>query len=341
MCLKDFSADAEDKQKVLDMLKRAETDPDLNDLDEPEDDLHERLHDLDLDRDTREVWNRLTDQEKKEFDIMVGDGRLGNLVEIWTPWWIATASLVTESLKEVHQVQSQGHSVLCQIFCQEIPNISNILKSKPSADVKYNVINVLFVYCYVCRLHNRAGYHGKQSVQQTSWKLSDVLGEGHTCGSVDEAVQFCMRKLVNKQQSLTQSPEFNISILKDIELIITGIGENEPLKYLMAALSEICQIFKKAYKSVCKKAKVGGKTSLKETLNRLKSTYFQVLKKCEFYLSWTQTSGMALHGMIPELQIVNSLLSVELESVNQSKRELEEQWGGNVKPRRKKLIEEM
>jgi hypothetical protein len=44
------------------MLKRAETDPDLNDLDEPKDDLHERLHDLDLDRDTREVWNRLTDQ---------------------------------------------------------------------------------------------------------------------------------------------------------------------------------------------------------------------------------------------------------------------------------------
>ncbi|XP_060580861.1 uncharacterized protein LOC132737579, partial [Ruditapes philippinarum] len=338
--LKDFSADAEDKQKVLDMLKRAETDPDLNDLDEPEDDLHERLHDLDLDKDTREVWNRLTDQEKKEFDIMVGDGRLGNLVEIWTPWWIATASLVTEVEGSSSSAKSRALSAVPNI-CQEIPNISNILKSKPSADVKYNVINVLFVYCYVCRLHN-----GEQVTMATECaadilELSDVLGEGHTCGSVDEAVQFCMRKLTNKQQSFDSSPEFNISILKDIEIIITGIGENEPLKYLMAALSEICQIFKKAYKSMCKKTKLGGKTSVKETLNRLKSTYFQVLKKCEFYLSWAQTYGMALHGMISELQIVNSLLSVELESVNQSKRELEQQWGGNVKPRRKKLIEEM
>ena len=29
----------------------------------------------------------MTDKEKAEFETMATDGRLGNLVEVWTPWW--------------------------------------------------------------------------------------------------------------------------------------------------------------------------------------------------------------------------------------------------------------
>ncbi|XP_045163434.2 zinc finger HIT domain-containing protein 2-like [Mercenaria mercenaria] len=334
--LKDYSADPEDKQKVLEMLKRAEADPDLNDLDEPADDLHERLGDLD--KDTNEVWNRLTDQEKKEFQVMVGDGRLGNLVEIWSPWWSASPSLVTEVEDSLSGARSP--SAVPSIL-PDIPNISQILKSKPSADVKYNVINVLYVYCYVCRLHNGEQVSMATECAADILALSDVLGQGHTCGSVDEAVQMCMKKLINQQNNYESSPHFNVSILKDIESIIAGTGENEPLKFLLAALSEICQILKKSHKNIAKKLKSEKFAAAKEKYNKSKAKYFQICKKCEFYLSWAQTYGMALTGLVPELQIVHSLLSAELEAVNQSKKQLEEEWGGKVKPRKKKLIEEL
>jgi len=40
-----------------------------------------------LDKDTKAVWERLTEKEKKEFERLTADGELSNLVEIWTPWW--------------------------------------------------------------------------------------------------------------------------------------------------------------------------------------------------------------------------------------------------------------
>ena len=40
-----------------------------------------------LDKDTKAVWERLTEKEKKEFERLTAGGELSNLVEIWTPWW--------------------------------------------------------------------------------------------------------------------------------------------------------------------------------------------------------------------------------------------------------------
>ena len=59
--LKECNAGPDEKTKMMDMLKRVEEEADLDDLEE-EDDLHERLSDLDLDRDINKVWDRLTTQ---------------------------------------------------------------------------------------------------------------------------------------------------------------------------------------------------------------------------------------------------------------------------------------
>lgn len=39
------------------------------------------------DTDSELIWNRLTAKEQAQFNQMMKDGRLGNLVEVWTPWW--------------------------------------------------------------------------------------------------------------------------------------------------------------------------------------------------------------------------------------------------------------
>lgn len=65
--LKECNADPTEKTKMIDMLKRVEEEADLDGLDNG-DDLHERLSDLDLERDIDKVWERLSAEVLKPFN---------------------------------------------------------------------------------------------------------------------------------------------------------------------------------------------------------------------------------------------------------------------------------
>lgn len=88
--LQDDVIDEERKQSMLEILKRDHEDKNDNFLveEDDEEDLEERLEGLNLDRDTDKIWEKLTKEEKREFEKAVGNGYIGSLVEVWTPWWI-------------------------------------------------------------------------------------------------------------------------------------------------------------------------------------------------------------------------------------------------------------
>ncbi|KAL4220931.1 hypothetical protein ACF0H5_019197 [Mactra antiquata] len=337
--LKELSANPTDKQKVLDMLKRAENEADTAGLDECEDDdLHDRLSDLNLDTDLSEVWNRLTLQERREFQSMTNDGRLGNLVEVWTPWWIQSVPLVTEVEKSGNK-GSNSYKNLDTIV--KVAHISEILKSKPSSHVKYDVINVLYSYCFVSRLYN--GEHVTMVTESVDdlLEICDVLGQSVTCESVDEAIQLCMKQLSCIKHFGEIDRTYNVSVLKDVEKIILGQDKKDPLRFILIALSDILTLLRKGYKVTLKNVKKLEKSSDKERLKVKKGQLFHLCKKCEFYLSWAQTYGMALFGLLPDLEILYSSLTAELESVKHLKSQLESEWGGKIKPKQKTLIEEL
>lgn len=49
-------------------------------------DLSERIQNIDLD-DSDEVWSRLTEQEKLEFNAILNSGDLTDLIPEYEPWW--------------------------------------------------------------------------------------------------------------------------------------------------------------------------------------------------------------------------------------------------------------
>ena len=49
------------------------------------------LHIQDVDSEL--VWQQLTDTEKEEFHKMLGDGRIGHLLDTFTLWWKVRSSL--------------------------------------------------------------------------------------------------------------------------------------------------------------------------------------------------------------------------------------------------------
>ena len=68
--LKECSAGADEKRKMMDILSRLEKetaeDEETAIVDDDADDLHERLQDLDLERDADKIWSRLTDKVSPE-----------------------------------------------------------------------------------------------------------------------------------------------------------------------------------------------------------------------------------------------------------------------------------
>ncbi|KAL3861868.1 hypothetical protein ACJMK2_007882 [Sinanodonta woodiana] len=346
-CLADCRAAPGDKEKIMEMLNRVneETAVDFDDNTEIED-LEERIQDLDLDKDADKIWDILTEKEKQEFTSMVREGCLGGLVEVWIPWWESKKNLIVEEGKpnkeEATHPEIKGG----------IPALSELLpKSKPSSDIKYNVINLLYGYAFICRLHN--GEHCETAVEscQELLDLSAALGPGQACASTGEAIQMCLDTLFQKQDyDRDNVSELSISVIKDVIAIIQYKTLDNPLCGLMAALTEVLHIIQTAKKIMSKDCMHTKNQASKSPKSRcdfegdiktLKRKCFQAEKKVEFFLSWTQMFGLCLDGLVLELELQHSARHSEKESVNQTKNNLEKTWGGKVKPKEKVLIEEI
>ena len=102
----------------------------------------------------------------------------------------------------VTEMDSQSDSSILPSLKTDIPNIGDICKLRPSADVKYNVVNLLYAYVFVCRLHN--GDHVSMATEAAGdmVDLSAVLGQGQNFQSVTEAIEACLGRLQSKNRTL-------------------------------------------------------------------------------------------------------------------------------------------
>ena len=46
-----------------------------------------------IDNDVELVWDQLTGEEREEFQKMLKDGRIGHLLDSYTPWWKVSTSI--------------------------------------------------------------------------------------------------------------------------------------------------------------------------------------------------------------------------------------------------------
>ncbi|XP_022321703.2 zinc finger HIT domain-containing protein 2-like isoform X1 [Crassostrea virginica] len=329
--LENHDVSSEEKQKMLEMLDRFEKEEAENGDSESDDDgdLSERLAGLDLDNDTELIWNRLTEKEKARFNEMMKNGQLSDLVEVWTPWW----DLKREKIRDVStdEIENRTPAVI-----EKIPDISKLLtKSKPSADIRNNVVNALFAYVFVCRLYNGTHWDCPREAALKLVKGSDVLSKGSVCSSPGEAIQLSMTNI-----EFQQSQEFLINLVNDVIKIIRGPGRGEELIFVMAALSEILQLLKKCHSLLKKDIKVS--PALSSDSQEGKQLLFLAIKKVEFYLGWSQKCGMILQSVLPELRLEHGRLREELQEANEIKESIERNLS-NLRPSNtgRKLVEEL
>ncbi|KAL0051597.1 hypothetical protein WJX82_010553 [Trebouxia sp. C0006] len=124
--------------------------------------LSEGQEDLDISEED------LTADELQAFKRAVASGRLNNMVQIWTPWWnLPEAGTVQLSASGTHRVSVQDQengtasggtatavSGLPAAPSQPLPLLASLTKVPPSPLLPWQLLDILYTYCFVMRLYN-------------------------------------------------------------------------------------------------------------------------------------------------------------------------------------------
>jgi len=291
----------EGKQSMMDILQRMnnedENDCDSDDSDDEEDpvDLVERLQGIDLDN-ADEVWDKLSKEEKKQFDELIKSGDLASILPEFIPWW--KVKVEVPKIRDLSDPEDDSYKEGCPDIETNILNFDTICP-KPSVYLKFGLLNVIYGYAYAVKYFS-GDYKDEfcefvEIVQLLSKNLS-----GQNFELADTAVEAAASE-VNNHQFLAISLQFSREVKKDVVEIVKGPTGNDDY-YLLAALSDL----KRQFERTVKYLKKGSDTSFQDVKNSnsanlpiwLRSAQRKPdltlslvkkhLKKIEFYLSWTK-----------------------------------------------------
>ncbi|XP_071959613.1 zinc finger HIT domain-containing protein 2-like [Antedon mediterranea] len=339
--MKNTKKSSEERQQVLDMLKRLEEDDQQYDMNSDEESLETRLEGLNLEKDSDLVWEKLTHEEREGFEKLLKNEKFGGLLEIWIPWWSHhDKSLVKEvkgSSDKNHQITSAPDDVP-----KILPNITpfnQLLKSgTPSPSISFNCLNILYCYVHIVRFYNGQHYDLPLQSAQGVFQVCDVFRVNKSYQTVGDAIHSAIAaniKITALRSNLPPS-----SLVEDLLHLLTGPDKEHDTTYIQAAFSDLHQLFYKARKC-CKKAiKHSGKSSHQS--QELGKHYFQCQKKLEFYLSWLMQHYKQLVALRTLVHVEHCNIQSEEKKQNDVKNKIEDNIEKIRKPATtQKLIEEI
>ncbi|KAE8901457.1 hypothetical protein PF005_g10094 [Phytophthora fragariae] len=303
--------DDEKKQQksIQELLERVqkfqEEQQQLADGEDDEEALAQRMQELAmLDAAGELTLESLTPEERKRFLGEVADGRLGKLVQLWSPWWLMSErkyrsetsarrrQLILEEIggeenaEEDEDVETVGAvtvepSVLYPVGlftsndAQKMPESMGALLPggrQPSPCLRYHLIEVLFAYALVLR-----GFNGDyvQDVAEAALLLLDicrVLSADARYESVEHVSLACLEK------KSSEGSAANALAIQDVQQILrTDV-------FLLDALSDTRALLER-YQLDLERGSDSGKQAKRERKAAMKNLA-AVQKKLAFYQTW-------------------------------------------------------
>ncbi|XP_046387074.1 zinc finger HIT domain-containing protein 2 isoform X2 [Ischnura elegans] len=294
--LKARNGDPKSQKEMLDILKRVENEEDDESLDSDDEEmapeLEERLAGISLD-DADAVWDVLTEEERKEFVDLLQKGDVSQIVPNWTPWWKYREE--KKLIEEITSSSTRDETFMqnCPKLLDNIPSFDEICKS-PAACVQFNLINILYAYAYVTQYF--AGDHHSFAMEAVHGLviLSCNIRSGCNYDSAEAAIESASSEVTNCQW-LSGSKDLKNLIKADVKEILEGPNDTHRSFYIMSALSDIYNLILKAKNEAGKD--IGGKSAFSKKFSDKsvfslpalpKAQLRTILKKIEFYLSWSK-----------------------------------------------------
>jgi hypothetical protein len=248
------------------------------------------------------IWDCLNDQERQEFHQLLKTGKMANSIELYKPWWECAGH--TRPL--VEEVGNGGRERDIPDVVDDIPPLSSLLKTAPAPQLQYNLLSILYSYCYTVRLYN--GDHRDVSVEsaQAVLDLCPVFTQNAAYSSATEAIH-CSLQTCQKHQYHSGSSEHLSSILLDVITILSSIasldGSFSQGDFLCAALSDLYRLFEAASretKSMTAQKERDVRVSPDRELNRFLKL---AARKVYFFLSYVASGRDELTALIIPLQM--------------------------------------
>ena len=258
-------------------------------------DLETRLEGLDLDRDTDEIWERLTQGEKDEFDRT-----MGRFVPRYKAWW-----------KEFNLVrdESKPDKPLPKLY-PNIQSIGDIFTGKPNENLKYDIINVIYTYVCVHRLYNGDFSSKLEHVTEDLVDVSLVLkGEG-SFSNLGEALDHPAMKLLQMKE-LEWSSELVFGFYSDVIEVISRNNLHTSFPYVVYCLSDLWYVFGDCLKLRKKSVAM---------FNQLKIILYNAQKKIYFFLCWARELHYLLFELCDNIRLELQVKQIELKAFNEANR---------------------
>ncbi|XP_055852137.1 zinc finger HIT domain-containing protein 2 [Episyrphus balteatus] len=262
------------EEDEFDLDAPQELDSDDDNDNEDENDIANRLEGIDI-NDSEEIWKRLTDVEKKDFQLQIENGEIAKLLPKYSPWW----SIYSNKL--VVPISNNSTPAICE----NIPLFSTIYSKEPPACIHNNLWNILAAYACTVKFFN--GEHQTNSWEATKY-LVGLSANLKTNVNFDDAEQAVVAiEMQALEDNIPLPCEQFAEIEKDTRQIIAG-----GLDFKLAALSDTLNLFK-----IAKDQQFGKKSKQTQSefnksfdghfeIDLSKSNLNLIIKKIEFFLSF-------------------------------------------------------
>lgn len=233
-----------------------ESDYDIHQIDRYEDLLY-RIENMELSY--ADINKLLSIEELADFRNFIKSGDVDAYFEVWTPWWNRNTS--DFKIQPIDEDMTEISEPPFPEIMKDIPSFESLTKISPSPFVVYNLLDILYAYCYTACLYNGDLNSDIEGIISSIMNISGVLALNKVHTSSSEAVKYCIEKSLTIETKVSQA--FSEKIIKDIYDILEKGSE-----YCLMALSDLQRIF----------------VSSKKRGTKLLS---HVIKKIFFYLAWT------------------------------------------------------
>ncbi|XP_059490313.1 zinc finger HIT domain-containing protein 2 [Neocloeon triangulifer] len=265
-----------------------ESEADSDDLQSEPDDLASRLAGIDL-NDPDSIWQKLSEEEKAEFQNLVSSGDATKIVPTWDPWWNYKAALVQEV------ESSDKFKKHCPRINQKIPALKDVSKVNPA--VAFGIANVIYSYATITR-YFQGDHLESDLVKEAADHLMDLsasLSKGENFVDQENAITSAK---IQSIEILGSTQDDESLVLDDVQKIMEGPSSEEQSFYLLAALSDCLSLLKSAS---CKEKgdslAAAGEFSKRFPDSKVREAKWSkkqlilAIKKLEFYISWAKTKS--------------------------------------------------
>ncbi|GMP96764.1 hypothetical protein CsSME_00045265 [Camellia sinensis var. sinensis] len=251
--MRQLQPDDENKQKMLDILKRFHSEEEMDNMDEDDSTLSEETIQKILSGYEISV-DDLSAEEKKHFQRAVASGELSKLIEPWEPWWLKpsarTISLSREGTRLVQPLAKQ----------------ETLSSTEPSPLLAVHLVDIIYSYCFTLRLYNGDWQSDPIGSATVVLSVSSVLGQGGQPETVLEAVSHCLEQTCSPAFRHMGGLQFGLGVLDDVISLLSLGGS--ALVCLLCDLQRLIQAAEGELKSEkprkSKKSEMRGKLKLAE-----------------------------------------------------------------------------